>query len=247
MKSVFKWSALALSAYLLLLIIKLPAQQVINRLSLPPNVSLHGISGTIWQGQAIAANINGLPIQKISWSMDFLPLLLGNISADIKAGNIREQDAIAINGKLVVSGSRLQLNNVQAYLPTNLMISLLPLPFPVKAEGRFKIDIDELDYAKSCQILKGKGQWLNAQVAGLNQMIQLGDFTANMDCIDNNVVLDVKEPNSFGLSAKAVIPSNLKFSVQGRFKPDAKLPEEVHQAAQFFGKKDNQGYYFLKF
>jgi general secretion pathway protein N len=247
MKHNLKWGALALCVYLVFLVIKLPAVHVLGHLTLAPDIELQGVKGTIWQGQAMNATVQGLPVSNIKWSLDFWPLLLGNISADITAGNIRQADEIAFAGEVSFSSSRIQLDNVQAYIPTNLMMTLLPLPFPVQAEGRFKVQVTELDYKQSCQALQGSGQWLNAKVAGLEGMIDLGNFTADMGCENNNIILTVTEPNSFGLTAQATIPADLNFAVSGRFKPDANLPEEVQQAAQFFGNKDTQGFYTIKF
>lgn len=247
MKQSLTWGALAVCAYVVFLLIKLPATQVLGHMTLPPEVKLQGVKGTIWQGQASSAVLHGVPVNNIKWSLDFWPLLIGNISATVSAGNIRQLDEIAFNGQLSFSSERMQMNDVQAYLPTNLMMTMIPLPFPVKAQGRFKVEINQLDYQQSCQALSGNGQWLNASVAGLKGMIDLGNFTAAMACENNNVVIRVNEPNRFGLTAQANITADAKFSVNGRFKPDATLPEEVHQAAQFFGQQDAQGYYNLKF
>ena len=247
MKQSLTWGALAVCAYVVFLLIKLPATQVLGHMTLPPEIKLQGIRGTIWQGQASTATLHGMPVNNIRWSLDFWPLLLGKVSATLSAGNIREPDDIAFNGELSLNSQRVQMHNVQAYLPTNLMMTLLPLPFPVKAQGRFKVQISELDYQQSCQTLNGDGQWLNASVAGLNGMIDLGNFSAAMACENNAVVLRVSEPNRFGMTAQATIAADFTFSVNGRFKPDAALPEEVHQAAQFFGQQDAQGYYTLKF
>lgn len=248
MKKSVIWVALGLFVYLVFLLSKLPAAQVLSRISLPSEVNLQGVSGTIWQGQVINASVGGLPLQNVRWTLNFLPLLIGQLSADVQAGNMRNNEEISFTGELSLASKQIQLQQLQAYLPTNLMVSLLPLPFPVKAEGRFKIQVDELHYTTACQTLVGSGQWLNAKVAGLNGMIDLGVFNADMKCENNNVVLTVKEPNRFGLSAEAVILADLNYSINGRFKPDADLPEEVHQAAQMFpGNKDAQGYYLIKF
>ena len=198
MKSVVKWSGLALCAYVFFLVASLPASQVIYRLDLPEQLSIQGVSGTIWQGQASAVSYAGLPLRNVSWQLDILPLLWGSFSAEVKAGNIRQVDEIAFDGNLQVSSERLQLGEFQAYLPTDLILANLKLPFPVEAEGRFKLDIGQLDYATVCQSLSGKGQWLNAKVAGLNGLIDLGNFDATLGCENNNVVVNVQEPNSFG-------------------------------------------------
>jgi general secretion pathway protein N len=247
MKSVLKWGSLCLVVYFIFLIVKLPAVQVLSKIQLPKGVSVNGVSGTIWEGQAQRAQANGLPVNDLNWSLSFFPLLLGEISADIKAGNIRDTTQISATGHINVSGQRLQANSLLAYIPTNLVINLLPLPIPIQADGRFKVQLNEVDYAAGCQTLVGTGQWLNASYTGATGTVELGNFDTDLGCQDGSVVVDVKQPNSFGLTAKAIIPVNMKFKIEGRFKPDPNLPKEVHQAAQFFGKKDAEGYYPIKF
>ena len=243
MKSALKWGPLCLVIYIIFLIVKLPAVQVLSKVQLPKGVNISVISGTIWNGRAQRAQVNGLPINDLNWSLSFLPLLLGEISADIKAGNIRNVDQISANGYVSFAGQHLEIKNLLAYIPTDLVISLLPLPIPVQADGRFKVQLDTVDYAAGCQTLTGKGQWLNANFSGVTGVIELGDFSADLSCQDGNIVMNVKQPNSFGLTAKAIIPANMKFKIEGRFKPESNLPIEVHQAAQFFGKADADQYY----
>jgi general secretion pathway protein N len=247
MKSALKWSSLCLVVYVVFLIVKLPAVHVSSRIQLAEGVSVSGISGTIWNGHAQRAQINGLPINDLNWSLSFLPLLLGEISADIKAGNMRDVSQISTTGHVSFSEQRLEADNLLAYIPANLAISLLPLPIPIQADGRFKVQLKEVDYQAGCQTFTGKGQWLNANFTGVTGVIELGNFDADLSCQEANVIVSVKQPNSFGLTAKATIPNNMQFKIEGRFKPEANLPKEVHQAAQFFGKADADGYYPIRF
>lgn len=247
MKSVLKWGSLCLVIYFIFLIVKLPAAQVLSKIPLPKGVNVSGISGTIWNGHAQRAQINGLPVFDINWTLSFFPLLLGEISADLKAGNIRDVEQISASGYVSFNGQRLRAESLLAYIPTDLVIILLPLPIPVQADGRFKVQLDEVDYEAGCKKFAGKGQWLNANFTGTTGVIDLGNFNADLSCENASVVVDVKQPNRFGLSAKTVIPADLNFKIEGRFKPEANLPKEVHQAAQFFGKPDSDGYYPIKF
>ena len=247
MKSALKWGSFCLVVYFIFLIVKLPAAQVLSKIPLPKGVSVSGVTGTVWEGHAQRTQANGLPIYDLNWSLSFFPLLFGQISADIKAGNIRDTDQISATGHISVAGQRLQADDLLSYVPTNLVIGLLPLPFPIQADGRFKVQLNEVDYAAGCQAIVGKGQWLNATYSGATGVVDLGNFDADLSCQDGNIVMDVKPPNSFGLTAKAIIPANMKFKIEGRLKPDSNLPKEVHQAAQFLGKADAQGYYPIKF
>jgi general secretion pathway protein N len=247
MKSVLKWGSLCLVVYFILLIVKLPAVQVLSKIQLPEGINISVISGTIWNGHAQRAQIKGLPINDINWSLSFLPLLLKEISADIKVGNLRDVEQISVSGHISFSGQRFQSQDLLAYVPANLAISLLPLPIPIQADGRFKVQLNEVDYKAGCQTFSGNGQWLNANFTGVTGIIELGSFDADLSCENNSIILNVKQPNRFGLTAKTKIPANMKFTIEGRFKPEASLPKEVHQAAQFFGKADADGYYPIKF
>ena len=249
MKSALKWICLCLVVYFVFLIVNLPAVQVLPRTELYSSISTSGVSGTIWNGHAKRLQVNGLAVNNVDWSLSFFPLLLGQINLDIKAGNIRDVEQISVNGnvQLSFSGKEIQAENLLAYIPTDLVISLLPLPIPVQADGRFKVQLDKVDYEAGCQEFTGKGQWLNANFTGSTGVIDLGNFNADLSCENGSVVVNVKPPNRFGLTAKTLIPADMSFTVEGRFKPEANLPKEVHQAAQFFGKPDSDGYYPIKF
>ena len=247
MKSVLKWVLVCLVIYFIFLIVKLPAAQVLSKIQLPKSVNISNISGTIWHGHAQRAQINGLPINDLNWSLSFFPLVLGKISTDFKVGNLRDLDQISATGHVSFSGQRFQSENLLAYVPANLAISLLPLPIPIQADGRFKVQLNEVDYQAGCQSFSGNGQWLNANFTGVTGVIELGSFDADLSCEDKSIVLNVKQPNRFGLTAKTSIAANMKFTIKGRFKPEASLPKEVHQAAQFFGKADADGYYPINF
>lgn len=249
MKSALKWGSLCLLVYFIFLIIKLPAVHVLSKIQLDKGMGLNGVSGTIWNGHAQSLYISGVPVTDVDWSLSFFPLLVGKISLDIKAGNIRDTEQISATGfvQLSFSGHEIHAQEFLVYLPTKSVLSLVPLPIPVKADGRFKVQLDDLDYSNGCQTLSGQGQWLNASYTNANKEIDLGNFDADLSCKGTNILLNINEPNSFGLSAEATIPANMKFKIAGRFKPDANLPKEVHQAAQFFGKPDDNGYYPIKF
>jgi general secretion pathway protein N len=247
MSSGLKWGLYCLLTYLIFLVVKLPAAKVLPLLPIPQALTITGLSGSIWQGQAQTVQYQGLPLRNFQWSLDFLPLLLGRVQAQIQAGNVRQPELIFVDTQLRISKNSLEAEDLLAYLPTNLVLSLLPLPIAVKAQGRFKIQLDRFQYSAACLQLKGQGQWLNASFQASNQTIELGDFNADLGCEDGNILLNVKSPNSFGLTAQARIPADQKFSIEGRFKPAPDLPKQVPQAATVFGQPDSNGYYPIQF
>lgn len=250
MSRYLKWGLAAFGVYVLFLIYHLPATQVLSRVTLPDSVSLSDISGTVWQGEAKTVSIQGIPVDKLHWDVNVLALLIGSLSADLKAGNVRATDEIAFSGPVSVSlfnANHFSLSDFNLYLPSNLVIAQMPLPIPVDAGGRFRVQLEEADFPGRCETLSGKGQWLNASIEGLGEPVNMGTFEAALSCLEGDTLLDIQEPNAFGLSARARVPMNMQITVEGRFKPADSLPKAVHDAAKFFGQPDADGYYPIVF
>jgi general secretion pathway protein N len=250
MKLRWRWIAAIITTYLILVIAYVPAQQVLGRLSLPKNTSLHGVSGTLWTGSLARFSINNITIDNIAWDIHPLQLLFANLSLDLNAGNMRDVDAIAFKGPLTFN--LLNLEQIKAtdfllFIPVDRVLAEVSLPLPVDASGRFRVNIDNLSYGPACDTMEAYGDWLNASVSGTQGPIKLGTFSAKLTCSDNNILVNVSEPNVFGLNLAATIsPDFSDISVAGKFKPDADLPDEVHEAASFFGKPDADGYTSFK-
>lgn len=246
MKSKIAWIAGAILAFTGFLLMYLPAAQVVGRASLPTNVEIYGVSGTLWEGEARQVVVNGLPVNDVSWELHPLALLTGNISVDLKGGNIRSADEVSFAGPVrtgLFSQQLIVMEDFQLYLPVSRVLAQVSLPIPVDASGRFRARIAELEFDGECQRLNGEGSWLNAQVAGTQGPIDFGTYKATLRCEDKDIGITVTEPNKLGLSMDAVVNSTFsRFSVAGKFKPDEDLPREVHQAAGFFGQPQADGY-----
>lgn len=244
----YKLIAVAIVFYLVQLIASIPATQVLNRLSLPNNIQIQGVGGSVWSGTAQSITMDGIQVNNVNWELRFLSLMMGKAAAKIKAGNASDAESIFFDGdiKITLTGSRLVMDDAKIRLPTHMVMAQLSLPLPVNAEGRFNMDIEHLDYllvARECQNIAAKGSWVNASVQGMNGFIQLGEFNANAVCENTNVKVTVQPQNLLNLAAEAILNNKGQINVTGKFKPDASLPTEVHRAAIMFGKADNEGFY----
>ena len=250
MKAWMKWLVSGIAVYLVLLVATFPANQLIGRLTLPQNLEIEGVSGTIWQGNAQRIVFDGIAIDNADWQLSFIPLLWGSVSVDVEAGNRRDKEEISINGSIdlsVLNPDYFAAEQLNVFLPADLLMSYLPLPIPVQAEGRLRVNFNEIEFDSQCQVIDGNGQWLNARVPGSRGPIDLGTFAATLGCQDGATIITVSEPNMFGLSAVVRVPSDLQFTIDGQFKPDASLPRDVHTAARFFGEPNAQGYFTIAF
>lgn len=230
--------------FIVFLIANTPAAQVIPRLPLPNTVSISGVSGTIWAGNASRVIYKGMQVSNVDWKMSVLPLLIGRISLSVDGGSVRDAEQISLKGDISLSPGGITSSDTTLYAPIPLLLSQVQLPLPVLASGRVRINIAELDYqTDGCKTLQGEGYWLNGGVAGLQQQIQLGDFTTQISCDNGPVIVTSIPDNSLNLSGTATIPHKGNVTVSGKFKVSDELPSDVHQAAQmFFADTDAQGF-----
>lgn len=250
MKLKLSWIFGAIVAFIVFAIAYMPASQVLGRVSLPKNVAMSEVSGTLFNGKAQTVVINGLPINNVKWQLNALYLLIGQVNLDVKAGNIRDKNDIAFEGPIstgIFSQSTVSTTDFTLYLPVDRVIAQVQLPLPVNAGGRFKVKLDEMTFGPTCKTLSGTGDWLNATVAGTRGPIDFGTYSAKLRCEGDDIGITVSEPNLLSLSIDAVVaPATNKVRVSGKFKPDQSLPDEVHQASRLFGAPDNNGYITIK-
>jgi len=247
MNTRIKYSAIGFALFFIFLVVKLPANQVLPRLPVPDNVVFAGISGSIWQGHAEQVRYSGLQLSNVKWELSALPLLLGKLSLDIKGGNHRDSEQIAINGRFAISAGGIAADNAILFAPTPLLLAQVQMPLPINASGRVKVVLEEFAYqqATGCEVLKGTGQWLNGAVAGFNRQITLGSFNASLACDNGPITVTTDPKNALNLTGTATVPHKGKISVLGKFKVSDDLPKEVHNAANFFGKPDANGFYAI--
>lgn len=243
----WRWVFAGVLLYVILLIAYLPAHQVSSRFALPDSINISGVSGTVWHGNIDRLVINNIPVNQLNWSISAWSLLLGQLDLQLEAGNMREASSIAFKGPVslnILDPLSFAAEEFQLYLPVDRVLAEVQLPLPVAASGRFRVNISQLLFEQGmCEQLSATGDWLNASVAGTQGPIELDTFTAQLHCEAQNYVIEVAEPNAFGLSLTATATADFQtITLDSKFKPDANLPREVHEAAMFFGEPDNQGY-----
>lgn len=243
----YKLIAAGIIFYFVLLIANLPAAQVIHRLPLPDNIYLNGVSGTVWNGALQTVVVKGVQLNNLRWNVGFPSLLVGGLSVGIQAGSQQDPDNIVLHGEVNYSllSQQLTLEQTHLQIPAGTVMGLIRLPLPVQAGGRFTVDLQALDFnvkAMQCETAQGEGHWLNASAVDRGNVIDFGQFDATLTCVDQNLQFTVQPDNLLNLDAVATLQNTGKFKVTARFKPAATLPESVHNAAQMFGRKDNQGF-----
>jgi general secretion pathway protein N len=244
----WKWAILAISAYVILVIAYIPAAHVAsyvqnNNPKLP--MVIGQVEGTLWTGKVDKIITQGIVMNNLRWDLSPWSLLVGKVSVDLNGGKIRESEQAYAKGNISASLFNLQrigARELKLFLPARSVMAQLPLPVPVTADGRFRVDIEEFEFNNACVNLIGKGSWLKGTVSGPSGVIDFGNFDAKLTCEGEQFAIQIEPANKLNLDAKVLLSVAGKYKIDGRFKPSNDMPREVQQAANFFGAADSDGF-----
>ena len=250
MKKKFAIGGVFLLTYIVFLIATLPTTLVLNQVSLPKNIQLSGVSGSIWDTSIAQANIEGNNVQQVNARLSFLSLLTLTPKLDITFG---DELIAGPEGELVLtlSQDKAKIDNLKLLLKANNIAQQLDLPLPMTARGDVELTLltAEIDLTKNnqCIIANGTVTWSKAGINALEQNVKLGKLNADIGCENGALAVVISPKNDLGLTFTAYVQPKGKMSGNGYLKPGAKFPKALNDALPFLGRKDNQGRYRLKF
>jgi general secretion pathway protein N len=112
MKRALRISILAILAFAIILLVRLPASWVKG--FLPPGVSCTDVAGTAWDGSCAGLAYNGAPLGTLNWELHPLALFRGKVAAfvDLTRGNDFVRGDIEVG-----SGQSYVAHDLQAQMP----------------------------------------------------------------------------------------------------------------------------------
>ncbi|MCU7854997.1 MAG: type II secretion system protein N, partial [Candidatus Thiodiazotropha sp. (ex Lucinoma borealis)] len=157
------WSYLliGLGAYLLFMLIELPAQHVLGWVSSETNklpFSFSTVTGTLRKGKAEDVSYQGIPLGGLRWRFKPSDLLTGSISFDIK---IRDEEQ-SIDGRIARTlGGGYQLEAIKGQILATIIPKILDFS-QVGINGKIDLDLNHLTIENQ-RIISADGQikWLN--------------------------------------------------------------------------------------
>ena len=250
MKKKFAIGGVFLLTYIGFLIATLPTTVVLNQVSLPKNIHVSGVSGSIWETTMAQVFIEGTRIDKVNSTLSFWSLFALTPSVDITFG---DEFIAGPEGKLelVLSQNKAQINDLTLLVKANDIAKQLTLPLPITAQGEVELTLAtaEIDLTKGsqCITVDGAASWSKARVTALEQNVALGNLNATIGCEKGALALIVSPKNDLGLTFTTYVRAKGKITGSGYLKPGAKFPKALNDALPFLGKKDSQGRYRLSF
>lgn len=176
---------LGLLAFLVGLVVRFPATQAWQWLAAEAPVEIHGLRGTIWNGEADTLLHGGQRLESLHW--DFQPgeLLRGRLSYTVHA---RAPDG-RINGRIGTGPARdLQLRDLRVEMSTEALLGLIGEDLPVDVGGRLDAFFEtlDLDSAGNLQAVTGLINWTDGSFS-LGEPIQLGSYALRLDGQDRRI------------------------------------------------------------
>lgn len=235
-----KYLLAGVGAYLLFLLVTLPASLLSARLA-RHGIQTSSTSGSIWHGEVTGLQAGVLNLGNAEWRIRFLPLLTGKLAADVKLtqANGHAQTRISTGWS-----GRITLSDVSASLPLQSLVgnSGLPGGWVGTAQARFKELV--LDHAWP---VAAQGTLDLLDLTGPSrQPSNIGAYrlqfpTANAS--ENALTGDLQSLNGAALD----VVGTLKFASDRSYQLDAMVaargnaPPDLAQSMQMLGTPDAQG------
>lgn len=231
--------ALGLGAFIVLLLVTLPAQVVTSRMG-RFGVDATGVSGTLWKGQAAMVTVRAVPLGQVSWDLHVLKLLAGRASATVA---VKQADAFAQGDVSASLGGRITLSDLTAsWSLATLSVPGLPSGWKGTANARFPRIVIEgglpVDVAGTLDV--------SNLVGPANRPANLGSYRATFPSAaapqGNGIAADLKDVDGpINVAATVRVQRDRSYLVEGQVATRPEAPPQVVSALQYLGEADASG------
>ena len=237
---------LFLLVFLISVVAHTPAAFVIKSMPKVRDLSIQGVHGTIWHGDAQSVSWQRENFGQVSW--DFRPtrLFKGKVEFALRFG--RGSD-LKLTGKGLagVSMNGLYAENVLASMPVSSVMEKMTIPVPVDVKGQLELTLSEYRYGQPwCQSALGSLVWSGSDIESPLGAVSLGTVVSDLVCEDSKVIASGSQDNSQVSGAFAAeLDPNMSFSLDVWFKPGADFPPSMQSQLKWLGDPDEQGRYLF--
>ena len=240
MRQRFLWLAGTLAC--LIGIITLVPARFVYHVAAPPELSLAGISGTVWSGRAEHASVAGVYLRGLEWQTRPLSLLTGKLTADITG----EPIAGFIEGRFSVNaGGKLGISNLTASLGLASLAEALKIG---RVDGSANLQVERLEVVDGLPTAAvGSVEVANLLVADIDRQSPLGGYRAEFFTEDTGVTASVEDTDGiFDIAGRFDIGSDRSYRFIAKLSPKASAGESLRRQLRFLGTPDNNGQYELR-
>ena len=207
-----------------------------------PNVSLAGVTGSVWSGRAAGAsialdNMPPLALGGLSWQLSPWKLLLLKACIKVNSEKLSGDVCHGITGGKGVKGLQLEL-------PAALANGFIRESGAV-VDGNLSLVIEQASLTRSLEVssLKGNFGWQGAKVSVNGMAFSLGDYGADLTADGNGglkaLVSDISGPIKVNL--EAVLKLGQPPKVVGDINPTEQAPAAIRDALGLVATPNENG------
>jgi general secretion pathway protein N len=230
-----------LLVFAIVLIVSFPAR-VAYRWFAPPDLSLSGISGSVWSGTASEGLAGGAYIRDISWRLRPADLLTGKLAFSTTSrpasGSMETDVAVGIDGSLTLS-------NLAGSVPLDLVH---PAFQRAGISGDLSMQFEKLMIRNGLPVdVKGSVTVANMYAPALSAAT-LGDYQAQFVTNDGAISGTVEDLSGvLDVIGTIAISPDRTYSLVGDVAARPGAPPSVAQQLQFLGSADDRGFRQFRF
>ncbi len=228
-----------ISAYLLFLIVTLPASWLFKFIH--NQVQAGAVSGTVWHGRASTLQAGILNLGDAEWTLHVLPLFIGHVAADIK---LAQQKGFAEGTVNASFSGQIKLSKLSASLPFESLMATGGLPGGWTGTAQIKLDEVVL---KNNWPSTATGTIDALDVTGpANEPVDLGNYRITFPgagSTASSLVGDVQDLNgaAIAINGKLMISTNRSYQLDAKVGTRPNTPDSIAQSMKFLGDPDAQG------
>ncbi|MCC6301960.1 MAG: type II secretion system protein N [Gammaproteobacteria bacterium] len=240
MKRMLVYGLLAACAYMVFLILQLPAAQLYAwlqpRVGAP--VQLYQVGGTLWNGHAVTAIAGKTRIETPAWRFRPRGLLLGHVEYEL-TGTLARAPLVAVVGRGL--GAPLYADDVRFSLPLDQALRFFGLQ-DIGLDGQFRVDLRHLEI-KAGKIAALEGTLSVADAAfSAPAGVVLGSAAMRLES-NGDIIKGILKDNGGPLQADGVLIYQPNGEYQLTLGLSARDPNDVQlrQALRFLGPPNAAG------
>lgn len=234
----------AITSYFLLLIASIPAQPVTQLINANTSITMQGISGTLWNGQAYAVSINEtVQLKNTQWSFNLWKLLIGQIATNIKTqyqgNNINTELGLSFLGRYFA-------NNLSAKMPAKDVAELANIPL-AQLSGLISLNIDHAQWKQGeLPMASGQINWKDATIT-VSDTASLGNVLITLDESEDQLLFaDIKnQGGDIKITGTAELIPEADYAINIKLSPTASASSNIKRSLGLFAEKQPNGDYLF--
>ncbi|KPK39874.1 MAG: hypothetical protein AMJ69_04425 [Gammaproteobacteria bacterium SG8_47] len=242
-KTVLRYVAAGIIAYLLFLVVTLPAAVGYAALQrwtpLAKSVSAQELRGSVWSGRAASVTVGGVELGSLEWDLSLWSLLLARLGGDV---SVARADTRVAGFVSVGLGNALHMEDITGVVFAKDLQPLLG-HLPVALDGRVGVNLQRVDIEPGSEIqASGRLAWTGAALTA-PQAVRLGDLLVELEPTEAGSKAVISDQGGGPLQAEGIaeLKHDGNYSINAKLGTRASAQPELSSALKLLGRQDRDG------